>query len=110
MIFRFLVPRHSILASILIAFGKHLASRKTAESVEPSLISEVLTALKRSLFLGLDRECVLKLICFRNLRFSVIFGSQFSILVRPIVVTNKKSKKQSCGEPRRIPGHELWAP
>ena len=48
-----------------------------------------LTPLGRSLFPGLDRECVLRLSFYRNFRFGMVWGSLFWILLGPIVV--KKS-------------------
>ena len=77
------MPRHSILVSILTAFGEHLAFQR-------------FTALKRSLFLGLDRECVSKLIFFRNFRFSVVLGTPFSLLLRPIVVDKKGAENRAA--------------
>ena len=50
-----------------------------------------LTPFGRSLFPGLDRECVLRLSFYRNFRFWVVLGSQFWTLLVPIVVKNRSA-------------------
>ena len=55
------------------------------------IIFRGLTPFGRHLFRGLDRECVLRLSFYRNLRFWGVLGNQFGTLLVLIVVKNRSA-------------------
>ena len=69
-----------------------------------------LTPFGQSLFPGLDRECVSRLSFYRFFTCWVVWGSQFWMLLLPLVVINQGAKNQGSNWIRLVSTKGVWAP